>query len=109
MDDNRTQEEKKYEEEYIKNLLHCIQYKRFEEAANFIIKGMLGEKIHELRGNKRNSKILYDFVVDGLNEKYESYKRRGFTPKEIAPKVLKEEIDELNSPPSDTNLKKSKQ
>ncbi len=42
-------DEEKYEREYIANTLRAIQNRRFDAAANLIIKAIIGDKIHSLQ------------------------------------------------------------
>ena len=71
-------DDRKWEEEYIANTIRAIQIRRFDEAANLIIKGIIGNRIHDLRKNQRRSEQVNSVVARTLENKFTFLRNRSF-------------------------------
>jgi len=82
-----------------KNAIRCIQNKRYEEAANHMVKSILQDKIHQ-PSQRRREKVTIR-IAKGIKARHLELKRRyGDTlkPIEIAENVYTEIIQELMPP-----------
>jgi len=79
----------------------CIKKGRYLPAANFIVKGILQEKIHPL-GQRRRDQITRA-VARMIREKHTRLRADhiGLKPKELAEQVYNETIIELMRPAND--------
>ena len=83
----------------------CIKNRRYLPAANFVVKGIYGEKIHTL-GNIRRDRIT-EVVAKSIKDEHEYlrswYADMGIKPREIAEEVYNKIIMELT--PESTSRK----
>lgn len=101
-------DEKKYQEDYISNTIRAIRVRRFDEAANLIIKGIIGNRIHELRKNHKRSEHVNTIVARTLENKFTLLRSRSFEPKEAATQAFNETVKELMGPAPEITPKKTK-
>lgn len=81
------------------NAIRCIQNKRYEEAANYMVKSILQDKIHPL--SKRHRENVTIRVAKGIKAKHLELKKRygdALKPTEIAEQTYSEVMLELKSP-----------
>ena len=101
-------DEDKYQDDYIANTIRAIQNRRFDAAANLIIKGIIGNRIHELRKNQKRSELVNSVVARTLENKFTLLRSRGFESKEAATQAFNETVKELTSPAPEITPKRSK-
>lgn len=101
-------DEKKYQEDYIAKTIRAIQNRRFDAAANLIIKGIIGNRIHELRKNQKRSELVNSVVARTLEKKFTLLRSRDFDTKEAATQALNEIVQELMSPAPESTPQKTK-
>ncbi len=101
-------DENKYQEDYIANTIRAIKNRRFDAAANLIIKGIIGNRIHELRNNQKRSELVNSVVAQTLENKFTLLRSRSFKPKEAATQAYNETVKELMSPAPEPTPKKAK-
>lgn len=78
-----------------KDAIVCIQSRRYMPAANFILKNILKEQIHELSRYQRDA--MTRRIAKGISNKHAALKRWdiGLKPREIAEQVYNEILLEL--------------